>query len=274
MKVLQNLHTHTNFCDGKNSCIEQIEKAIELGFNSIGFSGHGYTPFTLDYCMTEKATEEYIKEVNKLKKEYKDKIDVFLGIEYDLFSEGSLAPYDYVIGSVHYDKLESGDWFNLDIKSSEMLQFTVDKYFNGNPMALAKRYFELVASLPDKLEKLDVVGHFDLITKSNDERKIIDTESEEYRYYASKAISKLVKTVGIFEINTGAIARGIKKEPYPDRWLLKEIKKQGGEIIISSDCHLREKLDFYFNEAIIYAKECGFDRVMYFNGKQFNSQTI
>ena len=62
MELLQNLHTHTEFCDGKNTCREQVERAIELGFKSIGFSGHGYTPFTLAYCMTEQGTKDYIEE--------------------------------------------------------------------------------------------------------------------------------------------------------------------------------------------------------------------
>ena len=54
MKYLQNLHTHTTFCDGKNTCRELIERAIELGFNSIGFSGHGYTPFDIKYSMSKE----------------------------------------------------------------------------------------------------------------------------------------------------------------------------------------------------------------------------
>ncbi len=274
MKFLQNLHTHTEFCDGKSACRELVEKAIELGFNSIGFSGHGYTPFTLTYCMTEENTKKYIEEVSRLKAEYADKISVYLGIEYDIFSSGSLAPYDYVIGSVHYDKKQSGEWFSLDIKSSENLQKTIDVHFNGNPMEIVKRYYQLVESIPDRLDRVDVVGHFDLITKSNDEKRIIDTECEEYRYYVGKAISKLVKTVGLFEINTGAVARGIKKMPYPDKWILKEIKRQGGKITISSDCHNKEYLNFLFDECVSLAKECGFKEIMYFNGKEFLPQPI
>ncbi len=274
MKVLQNLHTHTEFCDGKSSCRELVERAIELGFKSIGFSGHGYTPFSLSYCMTEEKTEEYIKEVNRLKEEYKGLIDVYLGVEYDLMSAGSLAPYDYVIGSVHYFRKENGEYYSLDIKSPEMLKTTINEHFNGNPMEIVKCYYELLETLPDVLDRMDVVGHLDLITKSNDLEGIINTECEEYRYYASKAISKLVKTVGIFEINTGAVARGIKKMPYPDKWLLKEIKRQGGKVIISSDCHIKDYLDFLFCECVSLAKECGFKEIMYFNGKDFIPQPI
>lgn len=36
----QNLHTHTTFCDGKNTAEEMILAALELGMDSLGFSGH------------------------------------------------------------------------------------------------------------------------------------------------------------------------------------------------------------------------------------------
>ena len=63
--MLANYHTHTSFCDGKNTPEEIVLYAIEKGFTSIGFSGHGYTPFDLRYCM--KDTEGYIKEISRLK---------------------------------------------------------------------------------------------------------------------------------------------------------------------------------------------------------------
>lgn len=274
MKPVQNLHTHSIYCDGKNTPKELIEKAISLGFKSIGFSGHGYTPFILTYCMDEIKTSEYIAEINKLKQEYKGKIQVFLGIEYDLYSKGSLAPYDYVIGSVHYLKDINGNFFSVDIKSSQSLISVINEKFNGNAMALCKAYYETISNLKRYLDRVDIVGHFDLITKSNDEYRIIDTECEEYREYATKAIKKLVKDVGVFEINTGAVARGIKKEPYPDKWLLTEIFKQGGKIVITSDCHDKEYLNFYFDKAVQLAKECGFTEIYYFKGKGFEPFAI
>ena len=40
MKNKQNLHTHSTFCDGKNTPEDTVKKAIERGFDSIGFSIH------------------------------------------------------------------------------------------------------------------------------------------------------------------------------------------------------------------------------------------
>lgn len=273
VKYLQNLHTHSTFCDGKNTCEEMIQQAVSLGFTSIGLSGHAYTEFSSVYCMSLENTEKYVREVNRLKDKYKGIIDVYLGIEYDLFSSGSLAPYDYVIGSVHYFERD-GEKYSLDVKEPELLKKKIDEYFGGSAMRFAENYFELVAKLPQELPKLDIVGHFDLILKSCDVEKVFDTDSKEYRGYVYDCLRELSKRVRVFEVNTGAVARGLRTEPYPQRWVLEEINRLGCGVILSSDCHYREKLDFYFDEGLDYIKSCGIKEVLTFNGKGFVPQPV
>lgn len=79
--MLVNLHTHTTFCDGKNSPEEMVLSAISKGFSVLGFSGHGYTSYDLSYCMKDMGG--YISTVNMLKEKYKDKIEIYLGVEED-----------------------------------------------------------------------------------------------------------------------------------------------------------------------------------------------
>ena len=43
-----NFHTHTVFCDGKNTAREMAEKAMELGFTHLGFSGHMDSEIRMD----------------------------------------------------------------------------------------------------------------------------------------------------------------------------------------------------------------------------------
>ena len=66
--MLQNLHTHTSLCDGKNTPEEVIEAAIAFGFDSIGFSAHGKTIFNTswelhcsyeEYCFRHQADSSY-----------------------------------------------------------------------------------------------------------------------------------------------------------------------------------------------------------------------
>ena len=49
--VRSNFHTHTRYCDGKDSPAELAEAAFALGFRALGFSGHSFTPFD-PYGMT------------------------------------------------------------------------------------------------------------------------------------------------------------------------------------------------------------------------------
>ena len=67
-----NLHAHTFYCDGKNNAEDYILTAIEKGFISVGLSGHSFTKFDTEYCMSEKGTLEYLKELKNLKEKYKD----------------------------------------------------------------------------------------------------------------------------------------------------------------------------------------------------------
>ena len=79
--MLSNLHTHTTYCDGKSTAEETVRFAIDAGFKSLGFSGHGYTPSDLRYCM--KDVDGYIAEITALKEKYRDKIEIYLGTEED-----------------------------------------------------------------------------------------------------------------------------------------------------------------------------------------------
>lgn len=44
MEYKQNLHTHSTFCDGKDTPEEMVLTVMEKGFSSVGFSGHAYVP--------------------------------------------------------------------------------------------------------------------------------------------------------------------------------------------------------------------------------------
>ena len=98
--MLANFHTHSTFCDGKNTPEEIVLAALEKGFASIGFSGHGYTPFDLRYCM--KDTAGYIAEIKRLRDKYRADIQIYLGAEEDAFATVARWEFDYIIGASHY----------------------------------------------------------------------------------------------------------------------------------------------------------------------------
>lgn len=256
MKNLQNLHTHSRFCDGENTVEEMILAAIDKGFDSIGFSGHSYMFYTApDHSMSIEGTEEYKREVRRLAKVYRDKIDVFCGLEFDMYSQIDLSGYDYIIGSVHYLKI--GDEYVGFDRAASVVKGVIDKYFDGDGMRYAKAFYATVPQLP-KYGKIDVLGHFDLITKHCENENFFDPTSPEYLKYAKEAIDSLVGKVPFFEVNTGAIARNYRTTPYPSLELMKEFKERGFGAVISSDCHNASYLDIAFEDAAEMLRSCGF----------------
>ena len=271
MKYRQNLHTHSIFCDGKDTPEELIEKALELGFDSLGFSRHSYTPYS-DYLRktpeeADAVRREYIRRVNDLKKKYADEIKIYLGYEFDLYSTEPLDEFDYVIGSLHYP-IYRGEYISMD-RDADSVAKIIRENIGGDGLLYAKNFYENAARMPE-IYNFDIVGHFDLITKHTEKIKLFDDECREYRSYALEALHAVGEKIKIFEVNTGAIARGYRTTPYPAPFILKEIKNIGCDVIISSDCHDRRYLDCYFDEATEYIRSCGFDRVMVFNGREFD----
>ena len=256
----QNLHTHGTMCDGKNDYEDTVLRAIELGLTSIGFSEHSYMPYSPSGGMSLQTTEAYKVEINRLKVKYANIIDVFCGLEFDMYSPDPLVGFDYVIGSVHY--LKKGDILIPFDRPLNVVKTAIAEHYDGDSLKFAREYYEQIALLPKYARQVDIVGHFDLITKNNDLAPVIDVDDKRYQEYAIEAVRSLCKSVGVFEINTGAISRGYRTTPYPAPFILKEIKRAGGEITISSDCHDNQYLTYYFDEGALLAKECGFDHAV------------
>ncbi len=83
MMHIQNLHTHTVYCVGADMPVQMVEAALEKGFASIGFSGHSFMRYS-DYLGSDDKTEDYKKEILRLKKAYADRIKIYLGLEVDM----------------------------------------------------------------------------------------------------------------------------------------------------------------------------------------------
>ncbi len=271
MKYKQNLHTHSTFCDGNNSLEEMVVKAIELGFDSIGFSSHSdmkHSPIRHTY-LHDKAG--YFQEIDRLKEKYKNSLKIFCGIEYDMFSDFDTSEFDYAIGSVHY-LLTNNEYVGFDRDDKEV-ERVINEYFGGNGMAYAKAYYEHLAELPSH-GKFDIIGHLDLIAKHSEKRNFFDENSKEYMNYAVSAIEALQGKIPFFEVNTGAIARGYRTTPYPSVAILKELKRRGFGAIISSDCHNADMLDCGFDDAKKLLMECGFNETYILTEEGFKGIAI
>ena len=269
----QNLHTHTLQCDGKNTPDEMALRAIELGFDSLGYSSHAKTKFNTDWELgcTEN---EYVSKIKELKAKYIDEIDIFLGVELDYYSAGfmSCKEYDYFIGSVHMT-VEDGALVDFDLSYESSLKYIRESY-GGDSDRFVRAYYEKVAEMPSVMD-YDIVGHFDLVTKFSEKHPdLIDLDSLKYKSYALEALHAVRERRELFEINTGAIGRGYKKTPYPAPFILDEMKKLNCKLILTSDCHNKDFLDAGFDEALEYIRARGFDSLVYLTDGGFIEEKI
>ena len=252
----QNLHTHTVYCDGRDTPEELVKEALCIGFDSIGFSAHSYMDWNPDKSLTPEKEVLYKENIRFLKEKYRELIDIYLGIEVEMCSLPlSLRGYDYTIGTVHY--IKKGGVLLPAFRSEETVRTFINEYFGGNGMAYAKCFYETAATLGEH-GRFDIVGHFDLITKHAERITLFDTESKEYKSYALEALHTVAQTHKIFEINTGAIGRGYRKTPYLAPFLMRELRTLGCGLVISSDCHDKRNLAVCYPEAVEYAKSFGF----------------
>lgn len=242
--TLSPFHTHCTFCDGKNTAEEMVLEAIRLGCPEIGFSSHSYMAHESRWGMPRDVEAKYKTEVLKLRDKYSDKIKIFLGIEYDWYSDFDISDYDYIIGSVHY--IKKGDYFIPLDETAQHHKNAIAEFYDGDADALAEEYYSMVARLPEKTG-CDIIAHFDLITKFN-EREEIYKETSRYKASAIKACNSLKNKNVVFEINTGAISRGYRTTPYPANFILDELIFQESPLIITPDAHSAESINCYMSE--------------------------
>lgn len=240
----QDVHTHTIFCDGKQTPREMVRAAIEKGLDRIGFSGHAPMCFDTDWCMTRKGVLQYRAEIEALRRENVDQIEILCGIEQDLYGVPLTGAWDYIIGSVHYIKV--GERYLAVDESADVLKSACYECFDGDYIAMAEQYFRSVEALVDM--KPTIVGHIDLIAKFNKNGALFDENDERYLAAAYRAVDALLPTGAVFEINTGAIARGYREVPYPAQPIADYIKKRGGSLVLTGDAHSASTLCYAFEQ--------------------------
>lgn len=254
--IRANFHTHTTFSDGANTPEEMVRTALSLGMTALGFSDHS----PLENCegttgMARSDELSYRQEILRLKEAYAGQMEIYLGIEMDSNSPPTPYIYDYTIGSIH-GIWADGQYRAVDYTESWMLA-TVQDFFGGDHIAYAKSYFSAVAETANKYDPT-FFGHIDLVAKYNEGGKYFNEGDKRYQNAALEAVEALIPTGKPFEINTGAISRGVRTTPYPAPFLLKEIYQMGGNILLSGDSHSASSLLCAYDQATELAKSCGF----------------
>ena len=248
-----NFHTHTTWCDGKDSPAAVVQAAVERGFSDIGFSSHASCPERSPTVMEPGSGLAYVADIRRLQERFADRIRVWLGVEAD-YIPGVTTPeksryadlgLDYLIGSIHYVVSEDGGRMPVDHSPRE-LQEGIAAHFHGRVEEFVRAYFRQQREMVSRFD-FDVVGHLDLVRKFNAKHPYFDESAAWYREELERTADAVAASGKIVEVNTGAISRGWLDDAYPSRPFRDLLRVRGVRFILSSDAHAAETIDCAFD---------------------------
>lgn len=147
-EIKGDLHLHTNLVKdsshdaGTNSIEDILKKAVDLGYEYIGFSDHNPKQ-SLSLEQQHRAITEYKKQIEKKAKDFASKhgkeIHVLVGMEVDILPDGTVALSDKILKELDYTivSIHSGFGFSQDRQTQRILKALSSPYVTifGHPTA-------------------------------------------------------------------------------------------------------------------------------------------
>lgn len=241
-----NLHSHSQFCDGRDPMCLISEAAENAGMKYFAFTPHSPVPIDSPCNMRADRMEEYFTEVDRLRDVHAPAMEVLKSLEIDyLGSEFGPhidyfrnLPLDFRLGSVHFVPNQDGILLDCDGRFERFCGYLKDGYRN-DLRYVAEKYFEQVLTMLER-GGFDLLGHFDKIAGN---AALADPEIEEQGWYEAlvdDVVGHVKGTGVVVEINTKAFED--KGRFFPaEKWWGKLIEAQI-PLAIDSDAHYASKV--------------------------------
>ncbi len=224
-----NFHTHTTLCrHAVGDPREYVESAIKSGLKKLGFSDHSPYIFKGEYYshfrMFLNDTENYVKTVLELKREYRKDITVYLGFEMEYYPRhfeqtfnflNAFSP-DYFILAQH---CTNNEYDGVYVGNNDLTKRDLDDYVNQVIEAMKTGVFSYVA-------------HPDIIALSGDEN-----------YYVEQ-MKRLCLTAKEFNIPLEFNFLGfVTNRRYPSKKFFNMVNDCGNTVIYGVDAHSPKALE-------------------------------
>jgi len=258
-------HTHTPLCrHAEGNPADLAAAAVAAGLTEIGFSDHNPMPAPFDdWRMLREELPRYFDLVNEARTAFPE-LTIRLALECDFIPghEGwieeltAMAPWDYLIGSVHY--LEPG--WAIDNPA------LADRFDEANTEAIWTRYTALQEQAI-RTGLFDFIGHPDLAKRFGHRPK------GDLRRFYEPVIQALADTGTAFEINTAGKRKTVG-EIYPAPEFLTLARRAGVPLCINSDAHRSGEVGADFDEARQLALTAGYNSVVLFHQRKRTSEPL
>ena len=265
-------HVHTLFCGHAYGSMEEyVLRAVELGLEEIGFSGHyPYPPSfeeTLPNCVIPaQSYPVYLAEAARLREAYRDRIVVRIGAEFDYLGDGpSFHPLDearrlgldFCLASVHLVDGVAVDY------TPELLEKNLQR-FTGGIDGVYDRYYRTLLEMVAP-GYCTTVGHLDLVKKFNTLAGL--APGLDHSSMVEQVLERIASSGIAVEINTSGWDKPCG-EQYPAIGILKKALELGIALTAGSDAHRPEEVGRHFDRLKVLLNQLGVRQLMRFEKLQ------
>lgn len=263
---LSNYHSHCDFCDGRSRPEDFVKFAVSHGFRAYGFSSHAPLPFETFWNMSAGDMPEYLAEIARLKNKYREKIEIYCGLEIDFLTTTYNAsipyfrnlPLDYRIGSIHFlpvsETLKEENMVCIDGGFKEF-ETSVRRYFEGDIRKIVRRFYEASMEMAE-LGGFDIAGHADKIHMNGGKYPGFDANAPWYRHLFGDYLQLIAEKGIMLEINTKNLRT--RNELYPLPQYLPLIRSLKIPVLVNADTHYPDLVNDGRREAFELLKSAGF----------------
>ena len=218
--MLSDLHNHSIFSDGFNTCEELVEQAVALGLKRIGLVEHVWRH--------SEWVPEFINYTHWLKDKYKGVIQIVTGLEAKAltctgeidFNEMWKSKVDYVLGAIHRIPARSKRFYSSNDNSANKVEVYEDWLLTMEGM-LTNRMVDIIAHPGAELIRYQIS---------------LPSQVKEMLCQLGKGTGK------IFEVNV--------KHQVPDKEFLSYLLKYHLPLSIASDSHSTTEQRKYIKDII------------------------
>lgn len=236
-----NLHSHTEWCDGRATMAEMAEAALASGMEHYGFSPHSPLPLPSPCNMARESVDAYLAEARRLKGVCEGRCRIYASMEIDFLGAQwgpsndyfQSLPLDYRIGSIHFIPNLKGEYYDID-GSPERFDRYLGEAFDGDLRYVVETYFRQSMAMV-AAGGFDIIGHLDKIGYN---ASCVSPGLDREPWFVAH-VSDLIDAVAAagvaVEINTKARESCGRFFPHESFW--PRIKELGVPVVVNSDAH-------------------------------------
>lgn len=249
--MLRDGHIHTPYCPhGSNDSLDRyVERALELGFSELTFTEHAPLPDNFvdpaperDSAMRKHDLDLYLKEVERVKKQYASSMAIHTGLEIDFISGfekettqflSEYGPYlDDAILSVHFLPV-NGQFVCIDFSEEEFGRIIKEA---GSVEFVYKLYYDTVLKSVEAnlgVFKPTRIGHMTLVHKF--QHMFPCTKSFDLQIHQ---LLQAVKQANYsLDYNGAGFVKPLCRETYPPLDIARAAHALGIPLMYGSDAH-------------------------------------